>query len=65
MITSPLVLALYDPSATTVVLADALMNGLGGVLMQKQHNGEWQPISFILRSLMLIEQKYSQIERKH
>ena len=32
--------------------------------MQKQHNGEWQPISFISRSLTLTEQKYSQIEKE-
>ena len=64
MIASPAVLALYDPSAATVVSADASMNGLGGVLMQKQHNSEWQPISFISRSLTPTEQKYSQIEKE-
>ena len=64
MIGSPAVLALYNPSAVTVVSADTSMNGLGGVLMQKQHYGEWQPISFISRSLTPTEQKYSQLEKE-
>ena len=64
MIGSPAGLALYNPSAATVVSADASMDGLGGLLMQKQHNGEWQPISFISRSLMPTGQRYSQIEKE-
>ena len=64
LISSPTVLALYDPLANTVVSADASAYSLGGVLTQKQPSGEWQPVSFILRSLTPTEQKYSQIEKK-
>ena len=66
MISSPTVLALYDPTANTIVSADASSYRLGGVLSttQKQSNGEWQPVSFISRSLTPTEQKYSQIEKE-
>ena len=64
MISSPTVLALYDPLANTMVSADASAYGLGGVLTQKQPSGEWQPVSFISRSLTPTEQKYSQIEKE-
>ena len=64
LISSPTVLALYDPSANTVVSPDASAYGLGGVLTQKQPSGEWQPVSFISRSLTPTEQKYSQIEKE-
>ena len=64
LVGSPTVLALYDPSANTVVSADASAYGLGGVLTQKQPSGEWQPVSFISRSLTPTEQKYSQIEKE-
>ena len=64
LISSPTVLALYDPLANTVVSADASAYGLGGVLTQKQPSGEWQPVSFISRSLTPTEQKYSQIEKE-
>ena len=36
----------------------------GGVLTQKQPSGEWQPVSFISRSLTPTEQKFSQIEKE-
>ena len=64
LVSSPTVLALYDPSANTVVSADASAYGLGGVLTQKQPSSEWQPVSFISRSLTPTEQKYSQIEKE-
>ena len=64
LVGSPTILALYDPSANTVVSADASAYGLGGVLTQKQPSGEWQPVSFISRSLTPTEQKYSQIEKE-
>ena len=64
MISSPTVLALYDPTASTVVSADTSSYRLGGVLTQKQFNGEWQPVSFISRSLTPTEQKYSQIKKE-
>ena len=64
LVSSPTVLAPYNPSANTVVSADASAYGLGGVLTQKQPSGEWQPVSFISRSLTPTEQKYSQIEKE-
>ncbi|KAI4900637.1 hypothetical protein NFI96_030637 [Prochilodus magdalenae] len=42
-LTSPLVLAMYDPNRECKVSADASSYGLGGVLLQK-HAEEWRPI---------------------
>ena len=63
LVSSPTVLALYDPSANTVVSADSSAYGFGWVLTQKQPSGEWQPVLHALRSLTPTEQKYSQIEK--
>ena len=57
LVSSPTVLALYDPSANRVVSADASVYGLAGVLTQKQPSGKCQPVLFILRSLTPTEQK--------
>ncbi|RXN36200.1 Transposon Ty3-G Gag-Pol poly [Labeo rohita] len=50
-LSSPAILAQYSRSSESVVSADALSYGLGGVLMQKQKNGEWRPVVYISRSL--------------
>ena len=42
---SDTVLALYDPEKETVVSADANNNGLGGVLLQRQHSVEMQAVA--------------------
>ena len=55
-LSSPKVLALYNATASTIVSADASSYGLGGVLTQQQANGQWQPISYISRSLSPVEQ---------
>ena len=47
-----------------IVLADALSYGLGGVLRQRQSNGDWLPIAYISRSLIETEKRYAQIEKK-
>ena len=62
-ISSPRVLALYDPSAKTKISADASAYGLGGVLLQKQQD-QWRPIAFSSRSLSETELRYAQIEKE-
>lgn len=63
-LTSPAVLALYNPNFPTCVSADASSFGLGAVIAQKQHTGEWRPVAFQSRSLLPAEQRYSQIEKE-
>ena len=62
-ISSPRVLALYDPSAKTKISADASAYGLGAVLFQKQQD-QWRPIAFSSRSLSETELRYAQIEKE-
>ena len=58
------VLALYDPNLETTVSSDASSYGLGGVLLQKQPNGEWKPVMYASRTLSATEQRYVQIEKE-
>ena len=64
MITSSLVLALFDPSLETTVSTDASSFGLGAVLLQRQSAGLWKPVASISRSMMPTEQHYVQIEKE-
>ena len=62
-ISSPRVLALYDPSASTKVSADASAYGLGAVLLQQQDD-KWRPVAFASRALSETELRYAQIEKE-
>ena len=65
-ISSPRVLALYDPAAKTKVSADASAYGLGAVLLQQQQESQdqWRPIAFASRALSETELRYAQIEKE-
>ncbi|CAB3997437.1 Hypothetical predicted protein, partial [Paramuricea clavata] len=58
------ILALYDPNKETKINADASSYGIGGVVLQKQENNEWKPVSYISRALTDTESRYSQIEKE-
>lgn len=57
-------LAYYKINAPTVVISDTSSVGLGAVLLQKQKDGQYKPISYASRSLTPTERRYSQIERE-
>ncbi|KAL4008446.1 hypothetical protein ACER0C_002298 [Sarotherodon galilaeus] len=62
-LTSPQVLAMYDPNRDIKVSADASSYGLGGVLLQLWEEG-WRPVVYASRSLSPTEQRYAQVEKE-
>ncbi len=64
ILTEPPILAIFDPNRETVVSSDASSYGIGGVLLQKQDDGNLQPVSYISRTLTDTEKRYAQIERE-
>ena len=63
-LTSTPILALYDPKLETKINADVSSYGIGGVVLQKQEDGEWKPVSYISRALTDTESRYSQMEKE-
>ena len=57
-ISSPPVLAYYNPKLPVTISADASQNGLGSVCLQ-----EGKPIAYASRSLTETEKRYAQIEK--
>ena len=57
-------LALYDPNKETKINADASFYGIGGVVLQKQDDGDWKPVSHVSRALTPTETRYSRIEKE-
>ena len=62
-LTSPEILAHYNPNGRTVIAADTSSTGLGAVL-QTQDNGQHCPICYISRSLSDAERNYVVIEKE-
>ena len=61
--TTPGILAHYNPNSENKVSADASSHGLGAVLLQKV-DGQWHPIAYAYRSMMDTESQYVQIEKE-
>lgn len=62
-ILKPTVLALYNPTASMKISADASSFGLGAMLLQKQ-NTVWRPVAFASRAMSETECSYAQIEKE-
>jgi len=62
-LTSPPVLAWYNPAAETKLSADASAYRVGAMLLQK-HNDEWKPVAYASRSMTETEMRYAQIEKE-
>nr|XP_012225735.1 PREDICTED: uncharacterized protein LOC105674166 [Linepithema humile] len=56
------VLAIYSPHADTELHCDASASGYGGILLQKQSEGAWKPISFWSQRTTPTEAKYHSYE---
>jgi len=55
-------LAIYSPHAETELHCDASTSGFGGILLQKQNDGMWKPISFWSQRTTPTEAKYHSFE---
>ena len=64
ILVSPDVLVLYHPQSETCLRADSSSYGLGAVLLQRQENNVWKPVSYISRSLTSAEKGYATIEKE-
>ncbi|XP_045539290.1 uncharacterized protein LOC123722212 [Papilio machaon] len=56
------VLALYNPLAETQLHTDASKHGLAGILLQRNNNDVFQPVSYFSRKTTPEEQKYHSFE---
>jgi len=52
------VLAIYSPQAETELHCDASASGFGGILLQKQTDNTWRPISFWSQRTTPAEARY-------
>lgn len=57
-------LAVFNPDAQHLVLADASAQALGAVLLQQHTSGLWQPVEYASRVLTSTETRYSNTERE-
>lgn len=62
LLSSRPLLSLYNPQAETQVHTDASKYGLAGILLQRNSDGVWQPISYFSRKTTKDEQNYHSFE---
>jgi len=58
------VLAIYSPQAETELHCDASASGFGGILLQKQTDNTWRPISLWSQQTTPAESRYHSFELK-
>jgi len=61
-LTSFPVLRLYNPAAQTELHTDASTQGLGGILLQRQSEGNWAPVAFYSQMTNKAEANYHSFE---
>ena len=64
LLTTKVVLALYDSKLVTTIAADASSYGPGAVLLQRQEDGQDRPVAFSSRCMSETEQRYAQVEKE-
>ena len=64
LLSSEVVLTLYDPNKPLKLDTDASPTGLGAVLSHTMPDGSERPIEFISRTLTAAEKNYAQIDRE-
>lgn len=64
MLSSPQVLAHYDPDRPLKLACDASQYGVGAVLSHVFEDGKSRPVAFASRTLSEAEKKYSQLEKE-
>ena len=64
VLTSSLVLLLFDPTQEIVLPRDASAYGIGTVLAHRLAGGSEKPIGFASQTLSNAEMKYSQVEKE-
>jgi hypothetical protein len=63
-LTNTPVLAHYDPNWETVLMTDSSKYATGSVVLQKQDNGAFKPVSFASRAFTPTEVRYSVLEKE-
>jgi len=63
-LSNPLILAAPRSNAPKRVMTDASDYGVGGVLLQQNDDGIWQPVSFTSRKLKDVETRYTVTEKE-
>lgn len=59
---SPPVLSIYNPNSQTELHTDAISHGFGAVLLQKQDDGKFHPVSYYSRRTTPVEENYHSFE---